>query len=64
MTYTVYRVRTNIMFHFDTYKPVIRNGKPVTFELEADADQWLIDNPPKSNAEILPEFEVRETIKS
>ncbi len=59
-SYTVYRIRGA---YYTTYTPVIRKRKPVTFKLKADAEQWLIDNPCKSTAEILPTYEVRRTIK-
>jgi hypothetical protein len=60
-TFTVYRVPCQF---YVSYKPVVRNGKPVTFKRKADAEQWLIDNPPKSTAKPAPTFEVRRTIKS
>ena len=41
-TFTVYRVPNPT---YVTYKPVIRKGKPVTFKLKADAEQWLVENP-------------------
>ena len=60
-TFTVYRVPNQF---YVTYKPVIRKGEPVTFKLKADAEQWLIDNPPKSTAKPQPTYEVRRTIKT
>jgi len=59
-TFTVYRVPNQC---YVTYKPVIRAGKSVTFKLKADAEQWLLDNPPKSTAKPQPTYEVRRTIK-
>ena len=60
-TFTVYRVEAEP--YYTRYKPVIRAGKPITRKRKADAEQWLIDNPPKSTAKPQPTYEVRRTIK-
>ena len=57
-TYTVYRIRNS---PFVSYKPVIRAGKPVSFNSKKEAKEWLRNNPPKTVADAT--FEVRRTIK-
>jgi len=59
-TFTVYRVTNQF---YVTYKPVIRNGKPVTYKSKALAEMWLEMHPPKSTSTPPATFEVRRTIK-
>jgi hypothetical protein len=59
-SFTVYRVPNS---SYVTYKPVVRKGKPVTFKLKVDAENWLLANPYKGTARPAPTFEVRRTIK-
>ena len=56
--YTVYRIPNS---SFIAYKPVIRNGKPISFNTRKEAEEWLQKNPPKTVSGAT--FEVRRTIK-
>lgn len=60
LKYGVYRISNSF---YVNYTPVIRDGKPVQFKTEKEANTWLKENPPKSTARIKPTFVVRRIIK-
>jgi len=61
MKYTLYRISDQ--FHV-RYKPVLRNGKPITFKTQKEGDKWLLLNPIKTTAKHPVTFEIRRTIKN
>jgi hypothetical protein len=60
LKYGVYRIRDQF---YVSYTPVVRDGNPVQFKTEKEAETWLNMNPPKSTAQNKPTFEVRRIIK-
>ena len=52
-TYTIYRTYNGLRYgSCDTYTPVRRGGKPVTFKTKREAEKWIEDNPVKTTAPV------------
>jgi len=60
MTYAIYR--SNPFLAGGAYRPVLRNGEPVTFATKNEGRAWLNANKPTS-ADKHTTFEVRKLIQ-
>lgn len=60
--YGIFKVKPNWKGG-EKVKPLIRNGKHVTFKKKKDGEKWLEDNPPYSKI-VGMKFEVRKLYKN